>query len=185
MEQQSDARDAFRVSQKLVFEFKPVDEATAEKLSPAEVFDQSQAANVLSQLKKIDREANKTLKILSDKNRLLGDYLTKLNQKIDLLARYSLFTHEQDQGTVNVSLSETGVSFAHPVALEAAALLAIRMVFLPDYIPMLVYARVVRSIADNGAYQIAAEFYKLSDKERQELAKQVFKAQIQHRKQQR
>lgn len=179
-----DSRDAFRVEQNLLLDYRQVSEHVANNQPPEDVFDQGQALGVLGQLKRIDREANQTLKILTDKNRLLGDYLQRLNAKVDLIARYTLFTSEQDQSTDHVSLSETGISFASKSALPGGEFLAMRLIFLPTYLPVIVFARVVRSIPSEGAYQIAAEFYKLCDRDRQELAKQVFKAQVQNRKKQ-
>ncbi len=178
------ARDAFRVEQNILFDFRQVSEHVVTNQSPEDVFEQGQALGVLGQLKRIDREANQTLKILTDKNRLLGDYLQRLNAKVDLIARYTLFTNESDQSTEQVSLSETGISFANSSALPAGEFLATRMIFMPTYLPVIVFARVVRSIPQDESYQIAAEFYKLCDRDRQELAKQVFKAQVQNRKKQ-
>lgn len=179
-----DSRDAFRVQQNIVFDFRQISPQIVEAQTPEDVFGSGQAMELLALLKRIDRDANKTLKVLADKNRLLGDYLQKQNQKIDLLARYCLFSHEQDNTTAEVSLSETGISFAHPTALGAEQFLAVRMIFLPEYLPLTLFARVVRSIEERGAYQIAAEFYKLSDQDRQELARQVFKAQVKNRQRQ-
>lgn len=181
---ETQARDAFRVRVSLGFQAKLIDEQTLELLRPDEVFDKTEANELLTALKRIDREANKTLKILAAKNRLLGDYLNRLNQKLDLVIRYSAFKHQSQAEHKEVSLSETGISFTQPEPLEERALLAVRLVFLPEYLQVSTYARVIRCFADNGRYQIAAEFYKLSDKDRQELARQIFKVQVSERKRQ-
>lgn len=181
---ETQARDAFRVRLSLGFQATLVDEQTLELERPDEVFDKSEANELLTALKRIDREANKTLKILAGKNRLLGDYLNRLNQKLDLVIRYSAFKHQSQAEHKEVSLSETGISFTQSEPLAERALFAVRLVFFPEYLQVSAYARVIRCFADNGRYQIAAEFYKLSDKDRQELARQIFKVQVSERKRQ-
>lgn len=176
----AEARDAFRVQQALGFEFRAVEHDFADA-HPADAAFGDGESPFLDQLKRIERDANKTLKMLTDKNRLLGDYLQRLNQKIDLLVRYSLFHHDREHALVQVSLSESGISFPYHAALNAGGLVAMRLIFMPDYLPVTVYARVMRSLPENKTYQIAAEFYKLCDKDRQELARQVFKAQVRNR----
>lgn len=184
MDNSADNRDAYRVQQNIVLECRCTTAAAADSQLPEDEFDQGQALALLGQLKKIDREASQALKMLSSKNRLLGDYLQKLNTKLDLLARYSLLTHTPEQDTARVSISETGILFQHPEALSEGSFLAIKMIFLPTYLPLILFARVARNTENNGVYQIAAEFYKLCDSDRQVLTKQIFKAQVENRNKQ-
>jgi hypothetical protein len=58
----------------------------------------------------------------------------------------------------------------------------LQIIFLPSYTPVITFAQVARCDAEGGHYQIAAEFYRLRELDRQELAKQILQVQINQRK---
>lgn len=177
-----DRRNFFRLNQDIIFDFKPVDVHTAEQSEPNAEFDSDTAMDLIAQLKKIDREAVQSLKILNDKNRILGDYLNKLSQKIDLIARYCVFTSSPDSEPKRINLSEGGIAFSAGRSLYKGNFVVLRMIFLPSYNPVVVFAKVIRCEETKNEYQIAAQFHRLRDQDRQAIAKEIMKAQVKSRK---
>lgn len=182
----SDKRDFFRVSQDVLFDYKIVEAFTAENDEPDGQFEDGKSMSLLDELRRLDRDGLQALKIISEKNRLLGDYLRNLSQKIDLLARHTLFGKEDSTGdqqpTMRVNLSEDGLAFASERAIYVGNFLVLRLIFLPHYQPVVTFAQVVRCEQKGETYQIAARFHRLAEKDRQVLARQILKAQVDHKK---
>lgn len=174
-------RQYFRTQQDIIFDFKLIDVHTAEQGKPETAIDGSTSMQLLSELRQIDKELQQTCKVLTDKQRLLGDYLNKLNSKIDLIVRHSIFAVRPDNHTAQVSISEGGVAFQCDRALYKGNFLVLQIIFLPTYVPVIVFAQVTRCDAEGDQHRVAAAFYRLRESDRQELAKQVLKAQVRQR----
>lgn len=174
-------RDHYRTSQEVLFDFKTVDTRSAEQGQAAAAFTDSRPAPMLEELRRLDKELQQLGSLLSAEQRLLGDYLHKLNSKIDVVARYSIFATESDSKVSVLSISEGGVSFICDRALYKGNFLALRIIFLPSYTPVVVFARVTRCDAQDGHHRVAAEFHRLKETDRQEIAKQVLRSQISER----
>ncbi|SMF30997.1 PilZ domain-containing protein [Alteromonadaceae bacterium Bs31] len=178
-------RDFFRVSQDVLFDFKLADAFSAENDSPEIEFEDSISLSLVNELRRLDKDSLQTLRLLTEKNRLLGDYLQTLSSKIDLIARHTLFAQDGEAGErpkTRINLSEEGVAFIADRALYKGNYLAVRLIFLPNYVPVVVFAKVIRCEAKDDSYQIAAKFHRLQDKDRQELSRQILKAQVTQKK---
>lgn len=178
-------RDFFRISQDVIFDYRLVDAYTAENDSPEVEFDDAVSLGLINELRRLDRDAVQTLRLLTEKNRLLGDYLQTLSSKIDLLARHMLFNHTEqarEKPKTRINLSEDGLAFIVNRAIYKGAYLALRMIFLPHYAPVVVFAKVIRCEAKDDQYQVAARFHRLGDKDRQELSRQILRAQVSQKK---
>jgi hypothetical protein len=175
-------RNSFRINQDVIFDFRQVDTHTAEHLEPEQAVDDGVAMQLVAELRRIDRDAQQLLKIVTDKQRLLGDYLQKLNNKIDLIARHAVFAAGPNSQTLRLNISEGGVAFSSDRALYKGNFLVLRMIFLPSYTPVIVFAVVARCESDKDSFRIATKFHRLRDQERQELARQILKAQVSNRK---
>ncbi len=181
----SDKRDFFRVSQDVLFDYRIVEAFTAENDEPDSQFEDNQSMSLLDELRRLDRDSLQALKILSEKNRLLGDYLRNLSQKVDLIARHVLFGKEEgadERPTKRVNLSEDGLAFTSERAIYVGNFLVLRLIFLPHYQPVITFAQVVRCEQKGEKYQVAARFHRLAEKDRQTLARQILKAQVDHKK---
>lgn len=179
-------RDYFRISQDVIFDFKVVDAFSAEHDHPENAFEDAVSLNLLNELRRLDRDNVQTLRLLTEKNRLLGDYLQTLSSKIDLIARHALFSQHSNTNnqkpTSRVNISEDGIAFLCDRALYKGNFLAVRLIFLPSYAPVITFAKVLRCTEKGEAYQVAAKFHQLSDLERQELSRQILRAQVSDRK---
>ncbi|WP_075185229.1 PilZ domain-containing protein [Teredinibacter haidensis] len=182
---EKERRDFFRVSHDVIFDYKVVDAFTAENDAPEIEFEDSVSLTLMNELRRLDQDSVQTLRILTEKNRLLGDYLQTLSSKIDLLARHMLFSQNQkadQRPRTRINLSEEGIAFIAERALYKGNFLALRMIFLPNYAPVVVFAKVIRCEPKENNYQVAAKFHRLADKDRQELSKQILKTQVSQKK---
>lgn len=180
-----DKRDFFRVSQDVIFDFKSVESYAAENENADNEFGDATSLSLIDELRRLDRDNVQTLRILADKNRLLGDYLQTLNNKIDLIARHTMFAHDANANnkvTTRINLSEDGLAFLNERALYKGSYIAVRLVFLPSYSPVVTFAKVLRCDQKDERYQIAAKFHRLSDTDRQEISRQIMKVQVSSRK---
>lgn len=179
---QEERRSFYRVDQDVIFDYKVVDMNTVETREPEEAFDGGTALYLIGQMRKIDREAQKLLNVIAEKDRTTADYLSKLNSKVDLIARYGVLSNSRGHQVKRLNLSEGGVAFKGEKALYKDNLLVLRMIFLPSYTPVIVFAKVIRCEADGDTYRVAATFINLHELDRQELARQVIKTQASQRK---
>lgn len=178
-------RDFFRVSHDVLFDFKIIDSYTAENGDPEGEFADSVSLHLLNELRRLDKDNVQVLKLLTEKNRLLGDYLGSLSNKIDLIARHALFVQsgqDQEKPTERINLSEDGIAFISNRAIYKGNFLVLRLIFLPQYVPVIVFAKVVRCDAKNKLHQVAAKFHRISDQSRQDLSRQILKAQVNQKK---
>ena len=184
-EKKKEKRDFFRVNHDLLFDFKVVEAFSAENESPEMEFDDSASVGLVNELRRLDKDNVQTLRLLTEKNRLLGDYLNSLSNKIDLIARHTLIAQEtanQDKQKTRINLSEDGLAFLAERALYKDSYIVVRLIFLPQYIPITCFAKVIRCDAKDNNYQVAARFHRIKDSQRQELSKQILKAQTSARK---
>jgi len=184
----SERRESYRITQDSLFDYKLVDSFTAENETASSQFEDSDSSNLVNELRRLDKDSVQTLRLLTDKNRLLGDYLQTLSKKIDLIARHSLFASEGADSTganarrKRLNLSEDGIAFLCDRTLYKGNFIAVKLVFLPLYTPIVAFARVVRCEQKGDEYRVAAKFFRISDKDRQEVAKQVLKAQVKNKR---
>ncbi|WP_086932363.1 PilZ domain-containing protein [Agarilytica rhodophyticola] len=181
----ADKRDFFRISHDVLFDYKVTDTFCAENDQPEDVFDDSASLGLINELRRLDRDNVQTLRLLTEKNRLLGDYLQMLSNKIDLIGRHTLFAHDAESNskpTTRINLSEDGLAFHCDRMLYKDSYIAVRLVFLPSYSPVITFAKVLRCNQKEDKYQVAVKFFRLNDAQRQELSRQIMKAQIHNRK---
>ena len=178
-------RDFFRVNHEILFNFKSIDSNTANQSEAADALQNGKTNELIGEFHKIDHALQGTLKILCDKDRELGNILQKLNQKIDLIARSAIFNQEEMPGdTDSINLSEGGIAFQSDRALYKGNYLVMRLIFLPSFIPVILFGKVIRCDQEENenTYQIATSFHRLKEPDRKELSRQIMRAQIKHRK---
>ena len=176
-----DRRDSFRIDEDLLFEFKLSSSSAVNDIAAADVFDDDQALSFLSKLNQLDERSHQTLKLISEKNRLLGDFLSNLNKKIDVIGQQVAFNNEstlKSRPRTRISLSEDGLGFTCDRSLYKGSFIAVRLIFLPNYAMISSYAQIVRCLQKEDKYQVAAKFHQIYDKDRQLIARQIMRAQV-------
>lgn len=174
-------RHFFRVNRDLLFDYKPVDIHALETKSAAEALGVQAESELAAQLQRIDRESEASLRSIASRDRALAEYLSRLSEKIDLVARHSVF-RSSSTTTKEVSLGEGGLAFDCERALYRGNYLAVRLLFLPSYAQVMNYARIIRCDSSGETFRAAIEFHQLNDKDRQTLAREVLRAQAGQRK---
>ena len=183
--QTRERRDFFRVDQDVFFDYKPVEAALADDGEAENEFEDSISLSLVNELKRLDKDSVQSLRLLTEKNRLLGDYLQILTSKIDVIARHALFAQDsfaQDKQRKRINLSEDGMAFLSDRTHYKGSFMAIRLIFLPNYSPVTSFARVVRCEQKGENHHVAVKFHKLSNTDRQELSRQILKTQANMRK---
>ena len=183
MTQDSERRDFFRVYQDVLFEYKVISAEVADSDSPDQAFAVGVSTHLVSELNRLTRECEPALKIIKEKNRGLSDVLSRINAKVDLVVRHQIFSGAGDKTPTRINLSEDGIAFRAQQSFKKNDFLAVQIIFVPSYIPILVFGRVIRSEPSGSDFKVAAKFYKLQDLDRKELARQILKVQTQKRQQ--
>ena len=181
----AERRDFFRVNENVLFDFRIVDMETAERGSAESALQDSACDSLIGELRKLDRESAATLQLLSEKNPDLADHLQCLGKKIDLLARHSLINREESCGNKpaeRINLSEDGIAFHSNRVIYKNGFVVVRMIFLPGYLPITAFARVVRCQEKDGVFQVAAKFHRLPDTSRQILSREILRIQVEQKK---
>lgn len=175
----NEKREFFRIDHDLLFEYKLVESYTAENEDPEAVANDDAGDSLALELRKIDKELQQSLHIVAQTEPNVGNALTKLNRKIDKILKYSVFNSDNEKHKAKINLSEGGIAFKSDRLFYKGNYLLLRLVFLPSYLPVLLFAKVVRCDAKNDEYHVAARFHRASEQAQKELAKQILKAQQQ------
>lgn len=182
-EPDTERRHFFRINQDVIFDYHPVDIHTVNNSRPEDSIGEGSAMDLVTALRKIDRDAHSSLRMITERDRLLGDYLAKLSQKIDLIARHCVFAGQPELKSSRLNISEGGIAFRSTRPLYKDAFIVVRLIFLPTYAAIVVFARVIRCDELENEYRIATEFHQLAEPDRQLLARENLRAQVRHRKQ--
>ncbi|SNS84138.1 MULTISPECIES: PilZ domain-containing protein [Pseudomonas] len=178
-----DRREYYRIEDTLALEFSCLSKTQAQ--SAEALHDNSPLFNLLSELHVLDFESQHLLRHISERDRTLASYLKVINKRIDLLGQTVAQSLMGDIGPPKkVTISEGGVSFNNPQAVEAGTHLAIKLVLMPQALGLLLRAKVIHCQAiDEGQFEIGTEFESLTDAQRQLLARHILQRQAQERRQ--
>ena len=177
----ADRREYYRIEDLIALEITPLrasEAATSEVLQDA-----SPLFNLLSELHRSEFESQHLLRQISERDRTVSSYLKTLNKRVDLLSQIVAQTVLGQIGELQpVTLSEGGIEFHHPHPYPTDSHLAVKLVLMPQALGLLLRARVVRCLAQDGGYSIDTEFESLNDTQRQLLARHILQKQAQARR---
>ena len=154
--------------------------------SAEEHFDHAGALGVFNKFQQIDNDSHNLLSMINQSDPLVAEYLTTINQKLNLLsqqilANEAVSVYDSDSGRIDLSQGGLGFAADHPIGIESW--LAIKLVFVPSYTGIITYAQVTRNeLQDDGSYLIGARFHGLNEEQEKILAKQVIQTQITHKR---
>lgn len=181
-EDENERRKYYRIEDSIALDFALL---TEDQLSSGEALKNDSALfNLLSDLHQVEFEAQHILRLITERDRNLANYLKVINKRIDLLGQAMTQNLLPNIGQAQtVSLSEGGINFRHSQAIEKGCVLALKIVLLPQPLGLMLRARVVHCQAlDQGGYEIGTEFEELSDAQRQLLARHIFQKQALERR---
>lgn len=182
----NEKRQYFRIQQDVIFNFKSVHTDDVNQSSAEEHFDHAGALGVFNKFQQIDNDSHEILSAIAQSQPLVADYLTTINQKLNLLsqqilANEAVSVYDSDSGRIDLSQGGLGFAADHPIGIESW--LAIKLVFVPSYTGIISYAQVTRNeLQADGSYLIGARFHGLNEEQEKIIAKQVMQTQIVHKR---
>ncbi len=179
-------REYYRIDKQVQLQLRPVDAFTANNGEAHDCFDNTYSLSLLAQYHELDQQAQGLLKEIRASQPAIARYLQNLNKKFELLNRELVALQRQNQHgekeLTPINLSEGGLSFASDKALYKDSFVALRLVFLPEYTGVVLFAKVVRCEQQKSdTYHIAAKFHRSSELQQQMLARQILLWQQQSR----
>ncbi|WP_054113587.1 PilZ domain-containing protein [Marinagarivorans algicola] len=170
-------REFFRIDNDVIFDVQPVDKQTIGTMPAIDVVSDGPSWQVLEALSALDQKTQHFASALNTKQPALGQYLGLINDKIDLIARHSIFSHYQHLPKTRISLSEEGLAFKNSRMLYKNSFVVVRIIFLPHFAPVVSFAQVIRCESRDNSYNVAAKFYQLAPAQQQVIANTLIKAQ--------
>jgi len=177
-------RSFFRVDNEVSFDFKGVDTHTVEDSSPESLFGELPGLALFSDFRAIDAESVQLLHNIGEQNRHISDYLATINRKVELLAQQIMNQQHSSTShhTRQINLSEGGIAFNADKAFYKGSFIAMRLVFVPSYVSVSMFAKVIRCESGKQGHQLAAKFHKISETQRQLISKHIMQAQLASRR---
>ncbi len=183
----NERRSYFRVDDKVLLRYKPVDESCALANIIPTAFKEDPSYSLMRELQSIDQDNAKYLRAIGEHSRDLEAYLKGQNKKLELIAAKIIEHEEQapDQKKQRISISEGGLSIHTDTELANDGYLAIQITLLPNHHTLVVFAKVINCSNDpKGGYNVALSFTHLKDNDRQLIAKHIMQLQLAQRRKQ-
>lgn len=180
---QDDRRDYFRISDEIGIEVIEVETSAECDTNP---FVESHLDALQAELKKLDADIKAQIALLAEKDRLTTGLLKSMNAKIDTLARIIAFEQKplQHGDWKTVTLSEGGLSFETDSHWAVGQHLAFRLTLPPELSRAVAIGTVIDAENSDakGRNRFSVEFTRITDHDRQIIARHVMRWQIRQRK---
>lgn len=175
-------RDYFRIRDRIGLEIRRLEADTSRD---GDIFDDEHLTPLRAELLRLDHEIRKQLASLAERDRELTTVIKALNGKLDILARIIAFEQNplQPDAWQEVTLSEGGLSFSAPAGdWHPGDRFVVRMTLAPELLRPVAEARVFEcSPQSPESVRVHTEFVRLSDNDRQQIARHVMRWQIRQR----
>lgn len=175
-------RDYFRIRDRIGLEIRRLEADTSRD---GDIFDDEHLTPLRAELLRLDHEIRNQLASLAERDRELTTVIKALNGKLDILARIITFEQNplQPDAWQEVTLSEGGLSFSAPAGdWHPGDRFVVRMTLAPELLRPVAEARVFEcSPQSPESVRVHTEFVRLSDNDRQQIARHVMRWQIRQR----
>ena len=175
-------RNAFRIDIELdiVYRLASMDELNS-PIYEFDLSDNSTNVQLLKTLEGLNQEAAELLGEITLFHKGIASYLMILDNKIKLLAKAIISSHNKDKSNNTrklTNLSETGIAFNTNEQFNKGDILRIQMVLQPGFHEITAYGKVVASnINSENNYTTAMQFDKLQAASRQLLSRYILSKQ--------
>lgn len=184
MSEPQDQRAFFRIQDQVVLQVRQVDKQTLEREPPGQLFPQQAQHQLLQEFRRLGQEQHR---LLQDVDKLDPSWLRlfKLQErKLDLLASHWLAHSDPELVRQTVTLSEDGIAFESSKTCYRDSFLALSLILPSSNTGLCCFAQVLRCESldnrhNNQRNQIAAKFLRLSEVERNQLARHIMLRQQQ------
>ena len=172
----NERRECFRVDKDVIFDVQPVDAQTAKEGNPCGLEKEGPSWQSLNELAVIDQNLQAASAAVATKSATLSRCLSLLNQKLDLIARHTLFSSYQHLPQSRINLSAEGIAFKSERPFYKDSFVILRMIFLPSFAPVITFAQIIRCESRDNSYNVAAKFFRQDAQQQQLIAKHLLKA---------
>lgn len=183
MDTADNRREFFRVQDVVALHYETVPEKLADD-DPAGLVPED--FQVLAELQRIAVESRHLLRQIHDEHRTIADFLRLQDARLDLLTRAFARNAPELEYLPRrpVNLSEGGIEFVDDRALAPGQLLLLRVMLFPEQTPLALFGRVIHvEVGDRpGTYSLGVEFTKMTDGDRQILARHALHLQSEERR---
>lgn len=181
---EQDRRQFYRIDKWVALEFQLL-EASSEifELPNPSMFKVTPYFMLHAELEQINSSIEEKFERLSTLAPETVEILQLLNQKIDTITQ-SLSDNEQlgfNLRSDKVNLSEGGLSFNLDNALPLGQMILIRLIVPESDVGLRLMAEVKRCMEKEGQYEIGLEFLRMPEACRTELARLIFRSQIEQK----
>ena len=184
-ENSPERRDFFRIEDRIGLEVRKLSTTVS---TEDKVMDGDHLESLKAEFRRLDQDVRSQLASLAERDRLLTGLIKSLNGKLDTLARIMAFEQNplQPEDWQEVTLSEGGIAFSSDQAdWQIGDHLALTMTLPPELFQPHAIAQVLDLQPTNGgATRIHAEFVRIQDADRQQIARHVMRWQIRQRQKQ-
>ncbi|MHA6574085.1 PilZ domain-containing protein [Pseudomonas yamanorum] len=178
---EEDRREYYRIEDMIALEITPLSGPEAQ--SKEVLLDDSPLFNLLSELHLSEFESQHLLRQIGERDRTLAAFLKVQNKRMDLLSQIMAQSLLGEIGTPQpVVISEGGIEFLSPTAIQPDSHLAVKLVLMPQALGLLLRAKVTHCDAKTGGFEIGTEFEAMTDAQRQLLARYILQKQAQERR---
>jgi len=139
---------------------------------------------VMSSLAVISQQMTGVMRKIEAAQPDVADYLKALDRKVDLLGRAFLFQFSDlsEQPAWAVNLSDSGMAFFTAEPVDIGAILELRLLLLPSYTGLLIYADVVACEQEDSGdgtlgYHVRVNFSRLRESDRDVLVRHILQRQ--------
>lgn len=175
-----DRREYFRIEDHIGLELRRVDSDDG-----ADPFIDSPLEELKAEFRRLDQDVKTHLTTLAERDRQLAGLIKSLNSKLDTLERIITFEQNplQPEDWQDVSLSEGSLCFVTPTPVwHPGDRLALRMTLPPELYQPRAMAEVFETDTnDQGQTRVCTVFTRISDSDRQQIARHVMRWQVRQR----
>ena len=188
----SEQREYIRIKDQAVVRLSAIDRIP--DASEAHPLPLPQHFRLLNEIVSSQAEEGQLLHAVESDSSATAKYLKIQNTKIQALAQLIISAHPDATKfpEQKVSISETGVDFFNSTERAVGSLLALNLIFMPDYLSFELYAKVITCSAlstDNEElgpiYRYGLQFINIEEQDRDRIARRIFHKQLEERRKQR
>ncbi|MAQ09430.1 MAG: hypothetical protein CMQ11_06320 [Gammaproteobacteria bacterium] len=136
-----DNRDYFRLSDKVDAQYKLISPDQVASGTTEQHFSNAAELSVFKKLYALDMENQEILRGLDSQNHLLGNFLTNISHRVDLISQKVILNDYWDANALSPNISEGGSSFKNHQYLAYDTKIALKLIFTEAMLDIFCYAQ--------------------------------------------
>ena len=174
-----DRRQFFRIKNWLFLSYE-IDENPLQSIANKSIEPQtSPRIQLLNELRNLEEDNVKFMGSIEPELTHVSQHIANMNKKIGLLTQYIIQSLDIEYNELlEVDLSAGGIRFHSTTSLRPTQQVKMEIVIIPEYYGVVTHAKVVDCTKlEDGTYDIAFKFVKISAPDRDKIMRHIFKEQ--------